>query len=237
MSDPTLQSAKHVRVSGQGASEDEGAESEQTKSEDSHTKPKSQKNGTDGIVGGSKKDLPVDQHQHSAKSAKDDEAGQKNKQKETLKNTTKTDDKEDETSHKQDNPNHVKWAPIAGKYTAKGKRELSVKPGDSVFHFGKYDHKRGWSWVTLYDKKARNGLGRSGWVPAWTIGSNNDHGPPGSPLKLKSHDLQAEAKLHLIPPAKYRKKSVSEKDHDTDSFRDADEKSKQQDAKPKSHKE
>jgi len=85
---------------------------------------------------------------------------------------------EDRGDHVSKGKHHVKWAPIVTAYHAKGKHEISVKLGDSVFHFGKYDHKKGWSWVTKFDKHARNRLGESGWVPAWCIGKEDARGPP-----------------------------------------------------------
>jgi len=61
-----------------------------------------------------------------------------------------------------------KWVMAYYNYTAKDNTTMSVKAGQYLYHFGKFDSNKGWTWVTnqAKDKKKK---ATSGWVPDWVL--------------------------------------------------------------------
>lgn len=64
-----------------------------------------------------------------------------------------------------------KWVQVFVPYEAKkgSKDTVSVNEGDLVYHFGKFDHTKGWTWVTLAPVTGKEGKSQSGWVPDWSL--------------------------------------------------------------------
>jgi len=65
---------------------------------------------------------------------------------------------------------------VTADYDGKGKTSvLVVKEGDFVYHYGKWDKKNGWTWVTQLvagkDGEASK-YGKSGYVPDWVLGED-----------------------------------------------------------------